>query len=53
MYIHIYIRSYIYNNKIFSAEHINESNEALNEVSIRVLAEYVRTTCQILEVRIN
>ena len=36
---------------MFSTEHINDFNESLGNASIRVLAEDVRTTCQILEVR--
>ena len=35
---------------MFSAEHVNDFNESFGNVSIRVLAEDVRTTCQILEV---
>ena len=38
---------------MFSIEHINEFNETLDEISIRVLAEDVRTTCQILEVLVD
>ena len=38
---------------MFSAEHLNDFNDSLDNISIRVLAEDVKTTCEILEVFIN